>query len=155
MTAPAAAPALNALDSVRPAALRQSTSTGSSGSGHQFDALFASATQKYDLPSGLLRAVASVESSFNPNAVSPAGAQGLMQLMPSTARGLGVNAMNPTQAVDGAGRMLSGLIHEFGSVKLAIAAYNAGPGAVKKYGGVPPYAETQSYVRKVTSRMES
>ena len=77
-----------------------------------------------------------------------------MQLMPATARGLGVDAMNPTQAVDGAGRMLSGLIHEFGSVKLAIAAYNAGAGAVKKYGGVPPYAETQSYVRKVTSRME-
>jgi cell wall-associated NlpC family hydrolase len=143
---------LSALDSVRPAALRQSSSTGS---GHQFDALFSQATQKYGLPSGLLRAVASVESSFNPNAVSPAGAQGLMQLMPGTARGLGVNAMNPAQAVDGAGRMLSGLVHEFGSVKLALAAYNAGPGAVKKYGGVPPYAETQSYVRKVMSRMES
>jgi peptidoglycan DL-endopeptidase CwlO len=146
---------LSALDSLRPAALRQTTSgsSGSSGS-HQFDTLFATATQKYHLPSGLLRAVASVESSFNPNAISPAGAQGLMQLMPGTARGLGVDAMNPTQAVDGAGRMLSGLIHEFGSVKLAIAAYNAGAGAVKRYGGVPPYAETQSYVRKVTSRME-
>ena len=78
-----------------------------------------------------------------------------MQLMPGTARGLGVDPMDPAQAVDGAARMLSGLIDQFGSVKLALAAYNAGAGAVKKYGGVPPYAETKSYVRRVLSRMES
>ncbi len=142
---------VSALDSLRPAALRQS----SSGGGQRFDALFAQASATYGLPSGLLRAVASVESGFNPNAVSPAGAQGLMQLMPGTARGLGVDPMNPVQAVDGAARMLSGLVKEFGSVKLALAAYNAGPGAVRKYGGVPPYGETQSYVQKVMSRMGS
>ena len=98
--------------------------------------------------------MASVESSFNASAVSPAGAKGLMQLMPATARGLDVDPMNPAQAVDGAARMLSGLVDQFGSVKLALAAYNAGAGAVKKYGGVPPYAETQTYVKRVLSRME-
>jgi cell wall-associated NlpC family hydrolase len=142
----------SALSSVRPISLRQSTSVDAS---HRYDALFERATHTYDLPTGLLRAVASVESSFNANAVSPAGARGLMQLMPGTARGLGVDPTDPAQAVDGAARMLSDLIDQFGSVKLALAAYNAGPGAVKKYGGVPPYGETQTYVRRVLSRMES
>jgi peptidoglycan DL-endopeptidase CwlO len=142
----------SALSSVRPISLRQSTSGDAS---HRYDALFERATRKYDLPNGLLRAVASVESSFNADAVSPAGARGLMQLMPGTARGLGVDPTDPAQAVDGAARMLSGLIDQFGSVKLALAAYNAGPGAVKKYGGIPPYGETQNYVRRVLSRMES
>jgi hypothetical protein len=138
--------------SVRPMSLRQSAVGDAS---HRYDALFERATRAYDVPSGLLRAVASVESGFRADAVSPAGARGLMQLMPATARGLGVDPMDPAQAVDGAARMLSGLIHQFGSVKLALAAYNAGAGAVKKYGGVPPYAETQTYVRRVLSRMES
>jgi cell wall-associated NlpC family hydrolase len=141
-----------AVDSLRPAALRQSTTADAS---HRYDALFERATRTYDLPAGLLRAVASVESSFRADAVSPAGAKGLMQLMPGTARGLGVNPMDPAQAVDGAARMLHGLVDEFGSVKLALAAYNAGAGAVKKYGGVPPYNETQTYVRRVLARMES
>jgi peptidoglycan DL-endopeptidase CwlO len=148
---PSGISATSAVDSLRPISLRQS---GSSDASHRYDALFERATRTYDLPSGLLRAVASVESGFDPTAVSPAGARGLMQLMPATARGLGVDPMNPGQAVDGAARMLSDLIHQFGSVKLALAAYNAGPGAVKKYDGVPPYAETQAYVKRVLSRME-
>jgi soluble lytic murein transglycosylase-like protein len=69
--------------------------------------------------------------------------------MPATAQGLGVDPMNPTQAVDGAARMLRGLLGEFGSVDLALAAYNAGPGAVHRYGGIPPYAETRRYVPAV------
>jgi len=141
-----------AADSLRPISLRQNAVGDTS---HRYDALFERATRKYDVPPGLLRAVASVESSFRADAVSPAGARGLMQLMPATARGLGVDPMDPAQAVDGAARMLSGLIDRFGSVRLALAAYNAGAGAVQKYGGVPPYAETQTYVRRVLSRMES
>ncbi len=111
--------------------------------------LFASATARYDLPEGLLAAVARAESGFDPRAVSPAGARGLMQLMPATARGLGVDPMDPAQAVDGAARMLSRDLDRFGSVGLAVAAYNAGAGAVQRYGGIPPYAETQQYVRRV------
>lgn len=117
----------------------------------RFDALFDSAGAKYGVPAMLLKAVAKVESGGNPNARSPAGALGLMQLMPGTAKGLGVNPLDPTQAVDGAAKMLSGLIRKFGKVDLALAAYNAGAGAVTKYGGIPPYHETQSYVTKVKS----
>ncbi len=109
---------------------------------------------RYGLPSGLLAAVATAESGGNPNAVSPAGAQGLMQLMPGTAKSLGVDPLNPDQAIDGAASMLSGLLRKYnGSVTLATAAYNAGPGAVDKYGGVPPYAETQAYVAKIAKLM--
>ena len=72
-----------------------------------------------------------------------------MQLMPGTAASLGVNPYDPAQAINGAAKMLSGLIREFGSVSLAVAAYNAGPGAVQQYGGIPPYPETQAYVQKV------
>jgi soluble lytic murein transglycosylase-like protein len=130
---------------VRPASLQ---STGAL-SGVPYGDLFVKAGQKYGVSAKLLAAVAKVESNYNPNAVSPAGAQGLMQLMPSTAAGLGVNALNPAQAVDGAARMLAGSLKEFGSVPLALAAYNAGGGAVHKYGGIPPFAETQAYVPKV------
>jgi soluble lytic murein transglycosylase-like protein len=119
-----------------------------------YASLFQSDESRYGLPSGLLAAVAHVESGGNPNAVSPAGAEGLMQLMPGTANSLGVDPFNPTQAVDGAARMLSGLLTKYnGSLSLALAAYNAGPGAVDQYGGVPPYAETQAYVVKVQQAM--
>jgi soluble lytic murein transglycosylase-like protein len=99
--------------------------------------------------------MASQESGFNSSAVSPAGAQGLMQFMPATAAGLGVNAMDPASAIDGAARYLSSLTKQFGSTQLALAAYNAGPGTVSRYGGIPPYAETQNYVSAVTRKAEA
>ena len=104
----------------------------------------------------LLSAVAKQESGYNPKAVSPAGAQGLMQLMPATATGLGVqNSFDPNQAVDGAARLLRDLLNRFDRTDLALAAYNAGPGAVLRYDGIPPYPETQNYVRSVMSMMEN
>ena len=118
--------------------------------------LFAAASQKYGVPAALLSAVAKQESGYDPTAVSRAGAQGLMQLMPGTARTLGVaNPFDPSQAIDGAARMLRDLTHRFGSTELALAAYNAGPGAVLKYDGIPPYPETQRYVRNVMSLMKA
>ncbi|HEX2903038.1 MAG TPA: transglycosylase SLT domain-containing protein [Jatrophihabitans sp.] len=119
----------------------------------QYGAIFAATSARYGLPPGLLAAVAQTESGGNASAVSPAGAQGLMQLMPSTASGLGVDPWDPTQAVQGAAQLLSGYLTRFGSVPLALAAYNAGPGAVEQYGGIPPYQETQNYVAKITGLM--
>jgi peptidoglycan DL-endopeptidase CwlO len=125
----------------------------SGASGGPYAALFTQATAKYGLPPGLLSAVAKAESSYDPGAVSSAGARGLMQLMPATAAGLNVDPMNPTQAVDGAARLLKSHLSTFDSVPLALAAYNAGPGAVRRHGGIPPYAETQNYVRKITTML--
>ena len=120
--------------------------------GTPYAGLFRSAAQKYGVDARLLASVAKHESSFNPKAVSPAGAQGLMQLMPGTARGLGVDdPFDPAQAIDGAARMLRSLLREFGRTDLALAAYNAGPGAVRRYDGIPPYRETQNYVRRIMS----
>ncbi|HXY28955.1 MAG TPA: NlpC/P60 family protein [Acidimicrobiales bacterium] len=115
--------------------------------------LFESAAQAYGVPAALLAAVAKQESGFDPGAVSPAGAQGLMQLMPSTAAGLGVDPFDPAQAVDGAAQILAGALHTYGSVPLALAAYNAGGGAVARYGGIPPYPETQVYVRDIMAML--
>ena len=118
--------------------------------------LFAAASQKYGVPAALLSAVAKQESGYDAKAVSPVGAQGLMQLLPGTAKGLGVtNSFDPAQAVDGAARMLRDLTTRFGRTDLALAAYNAGPGAVIKYDGIPPYPETQKYVRNVLSMMKA
>jgi len=112
--------------------------------------LFNAASRKYGVSARLLSAVAHQESNYSPTAVSGAGARGLMQLMPATAKGLGVtNPLDPAQSIDGAARMLHGLISTFGRTDLALAAYNAGPGAVRKYNGIPPYRETQDYVRNV------
>ncbi|MCW2755896.1 MAG: Lytic transglycosylase catalytic subunit [Marmoricola sp.] len=131
-----------------PSDARVSTST-------PYATLFSAAAAKYDVPATLLSAVAKEESGYNASAVSPAGAEGLMQLMPATAKGLGVtNPFDPAQAVDGAARMLRDLTNRFGSTSLAVAAYNAGPGAVLKYGGIPPYPETQQYVRNVLAQMQ-
>jgi cell wall-associated NlpC family hydrolase len=152
--APAAAGGGLDATAVRPPSLQPAASSGGiSGAVNRFGSLFASATARYGLPDGLLAAVAQTESAGNPSAVSPAGARGLMQIMPGTARELRVNPNDPAQAVDGAARLLSDHLKSFGSLELALAAYNAGPGAVRKYGGIPPYRETQAYVRKVTALM--
>ncbi len=116
--------------------------------------IFAAASDLYGLPQGMLQAVAQVESNFNPSAVSSAGAQGLMQIMPQTANSIGVDPMNPTQAIYGAAYLLAEKLQTFGSLPLALAAYNAGDGAVQRYGGVPPYAQTQNYVTSVMSIMQ-
>lgn len=117
---------------------------------------FAAAEARYHLPSGMLAAVAQQESGGNPNAVSSAGAQGLMQLMPATAAGAGVNAFDPAQAISAAAKILHTDLTQFGnSVPLALAAYNAGAGAVRQYGGIPPYTQTQNYVRSITAMMNA
>lgn len=115
------------------------------------DAAFEKAAQAYGVPVNLLKAVAKAESGFDPDVVSSAGAQGIMQLMPGTARSLGVSdPFDAEQNIMGGAKYLSQLLRQFnGDTTLAVAAYNAGPGSVTKYGGVPPYAETQNYVQKV------
>ena len=107
--------------------------------------------RKFKLPVQLVTAIVKVESNFNPRAVSSEGARGLMQLMPATAAGLGVrNSFDISQNINGGCRYLKEMLEQFdGDVKLALAAYNAGPGAVEKYGRIPPYRETQDYVKKV------
>jgi peptidoglycan DL-endopeptidase CwlO len=129
--------------------------TGSALAGVPYANLFSQAASRYGVDASLLAAVASQESSFNSQAVSPAGAQGLMQFMPATAKGLGVNALDPTSAINGAAKYLSSLTEQFGSTELALAAYNAGPGTVSRYGGIPPYSETQNYVRAVMTKAEA
>ena len=115
------------------------------------DSIFEEASALYQIPSKLLRAVAKAESGFNPKAVSKAGAMGVMQLMPGTARSLGVSdPYNARQNILGGAKYLKQNLDRFGGdVSLALAAYNAGPNSVTKYGGIPPYKETQNYVKKI------
>ena len=116
----------------------------------QYESIFDEASRTYGVSKSLLLAVAKAESNFDTNSVSHAGAQGIMQLMPGTAKTLGVrNAFDPYENIMGGAKLLRDNIKSFGSVPFALAAYNAGPGAVKKYGGVPPYKETQNYVKKI------
>ena len=128
--------------------LNGTSSTGIAGAA-PYERLFQEAGAKYGLNPRLLAAVAKTESNFNPNARSGVGAVGLMQFMPATAKSLGIDPTDPAQAIDGAARYLKTQLNRFGSVDLALAAYNAGPGAVQRAGGVPPFAETRSYVSKV------
>jgi soluble lytic murein transglycosylase-like protein len=113
--------------------------------------LVALTARKYGLPPSLVRAVAQAESALNPFALSPKGAQGVMQLMPGTARELGVlNAFDPAENIDAGGRLLRQLLEKYeGRIADALAAYNAGPGALARHEGIPPYRETRRYIRAV------
>jgi soluble lytic murein transglycosylase-like protein len=116
----------------------------------RWDPLILNSSLVYDVPAALIKAVVMAESGMNYKALSKAGAQGLMQLMPATARGLGVaDPWDPEQNIDGGTRYLRKNLIRFGDTRLALAAYNAGPGNVRKYNGIPPFKETQVYVERV------
>jgi len=132
---------------------RQNSSIAPGFTQREIDAAIDQAATRHNVDANLVRALVKVESNFNPNAVSRKGAMGLMQLMPQTARQLNVrNPFNPEENVDAGVRHLKQLLQSFGGdVKLSLAAYNAGAGAVSRSAGIPRYAETQNYVRRITS----
>jgi hypothetical protein len=127
------------------------------GKASDYDSYIQEAAETYGVDPNLIKAVIKQESDFNARAQSSCGAQGLMQLMPDTARGLGCsNAWDPRQNIMAGTRFLKQLLDRYhGNTQLALAAYNAGPGAVDKYGGVPPYNETQNYVSRIMHNYQS
>jgi len=121
-----------------------------------YDHLIEEVAQKNALSPALLKAVVAAESGFDPQAISRAGAQGLMQLMPKTAERLGVeDPLAPEQNLHGGGRYLRSLLDRYGDITRALAAYNAGPAAVDRYGGLPPYRETRAFVERVLTYYRS
>ena len=127
--------------------------TSGSNNRNSYDALILASALRNGVEPALMKAVMHTESGFNPNARSPVGAQGLMQLMPATARRFGVgNAWNPAENIEGAAKYLKFLQNRFGNIQHVIASYNAGEGNVSKYGGIPPFRETRDYVQRVLSR---
>jgi soluble lytic murein transglycosylase-like protein len=127
-----------------------SVSRGGRVAPSQYDEVIAEAAREHQVDPALIKAVIHAESAFNPHAVSPKGAMGLMQLMPETAREVGVqNAFAPASNIFGGTSYLAGLIKQFGRIEHALAAYNAGGEHVRRYKGIPPFAETQEYVRRV------
>ncbi len=136
---------------------KETTKAGFSGvmekasASHSMDDIFERASVQYDVPVSLLKAIAKAESNFNPKAQSHAGAQGVMQLMPATARSLGVtDPFDAEQNILGGAKYIGQMLKRYdGNTALALAAYNAGSGNVAKYNGIPPFKETQNYVRKV------
>lgn len=145
-------PQLGELTSLnKTSAIKKSDKTNLFADKAQLKEMITKTAQKYGVDPKLIHAVVKQESAFNPKATSHCGAMGLMQLMPATAKGLGVkDAYNPVQNVDGGVRYLKSMLDKYnGNVILALAAYNAGPGAVDKYDDVPPYKETQNYVKNI------
>ena len=116
-----------------------------------YDKIILKTSKRHNIDPALVRAIIMTESSVNANAVSKKGANGLMQIMPKTARSLGVkNSAHPEQNIEAGTKYLKCLIDDYdGDIKIALAAYNAGPGAVNRYKGIPPYKETRSYIKKV------
>jgi soluble lytic murein transglycosylase-like protein len=147
----AALQAATATDASSPSAPESEGMAGGGGDGGEYDSVIEQAAARYGLDPAVLHGLIQQESGFDPGAQSSAGASGLTQLMPGTASSMGVaNPLNPTESIEGGARYLSQLMSQFGGdTEDALAAYNAGPGAVRQYGGIPPYAETQSYVSKV------
>lgn len=131
------------------------SSEASNSSGRNaYDALIVASASRHGVDPALMKAMMHTESAFNPNARSPVGAQGLMQLMPATARRFSVNnPWNPAENIEGSARYIAWLMRRFNNnVEFAVAGYNAGEGNVDKYGGIPPFRETRNYVQKVMSR---
>jgi soluble lytic murein transglycosylase-like protein len=153
----AALQAATTADSSFPVAAQSQGAAGASADGGEYDSVIEQASERYGIDPAVLHGLIQQESGFDPSAQSSAGASGLTQLMPGTASSMGVaNPLNPTESIEGGARYLSQLMSQFGgNTEDALAAYNAGPGAVQQYGGIPPYAETQSYVSKVLGYAEA
>jgi len=134
-----------------------SSAASNSGSRNAYDSYIRASAERHGVDPGLMKAMMHTESAFNPNARSPVGAQGLMQLMPATARRFKVsNPWNPADNIEGSAKYIAWLMRRFNNnVEYAIAGYNAGEGNVDKYGGIPPFKETRNYVQKVMSRYHS
>lgn len=134
-----------------------SSAASNSGSRNAYDSYIRASAQRHGVDPALMKAMMHTESAFNPNARSPVGAQGLMQLMPATARRFKVsNPWNPADNIEGSAKYIAWLMRRFNNnVEYAIAGYNAGEGNVDKYGGIPPFKETRNYVQKVMSRYHS
>jgi soluble lytic murein transglycosylase-like protein len=153
----AALQAATTADASSPTSAQNESAAGAAGGGGEYDSVIEQAAERYGLDPAVLHGLIQQESGFDPSAQSSAGASGLTQLMPGTASSMGVaNPLNPTESIEGGARYLSQLTSRFGgNTEDALAAYNAGPGAVQQYGGIPPYAETQSYVSKVLGYAEA
>ena len=133
------------------------TLTSGSSISSNYEDIIKKAAEKFNLPEKLISSVIKQESNFDASAISSAGATGLMQLMPGTAKYLGViNSLDPEQNIMGGAKYLSQMLSQFnGNIETALAAYNAGPGTVNRYAGIPPYKETQNYVQKVMNYYQS